>query len=265
MSSKPAEKLVGQPFIALSIAALDACIGNPNALQLYATLCRYVNRERLAWPGQYRLAKDLGVSRRTLQRTLSDLKELGLVHTSETREVAGTYGELVYYVALSPERSVHRASLAAHGSVHRAPNPGAKSVADQLDPNELDPVQTHVEKPIEEGPARSATEQYLREHPELRPEPPLPGRKRRQGRDRHAGHVFCGSAFCVDPEKHGKFERRLRAAGAADLSKYDLKGMYKEFDDEFEEFGTTDHPALYLEKRFSAALREEFGDQPVSA
>jgi hypothetical protein len=73
--------------------------------------------------------------------------------------------------------------------------------------------------------------------------------------------VFCGSHFCVDLDKHLRFEARIQAAGGEPgnyllISDPDRTGMYHDWD---AEFSGTDHPALYLEKCFAEMLKDEFG------
>ena len=76
---------------------------------------------------------------------------------------------------------------------------------------------------------------------------------------KHLPHIYCGDHFCVEYEKHDRFERRLVAAGI-DKADVDLKAMYATWDRAFREAGTTDHPALWLEKQFAAALKAEHGE-----
>lgn len=74
---------------------------------------------------------------------------------------------------------------------------------------------------------------------------------------RHQMHVFCGDYFCVDLEKHQKFEKRIALAGQ-DLTEYNLPAWYAARDAELVsgEEETTDHPALWLEKQFAQGLKE---------
>lgn len=46
----------------------------PNAWRVWCLLCCYADREsRAAWPGQQRLADDLGMSTRTVERCIAEL------------------------------------------------------------------------------------------------------------------------------------------------------------------------------------------------
>ncbi len=81
----------------------------------------------------------------------------------------------------------------------------------------------------------------------------------KKNKGKHRGHTYCGDYFCVDAEKHGRFEKRLRAVGA-DIAQIDLKAMYVTWDKDFGTAGSADHPAFFLEKRFAATLKDEFGE-----
>lgn len=49
------------------------------AFRLYAALASYANAEKVCWPGQQRLAQDLGVSERTIRVRLKELEEAGYI------------------------------------------------------------------------------------------------------------------------------------------------------------------------------------------
>ncbi len=76
---------------------------------------------------------------------------------------------------------------------------------------------------------------------------------------RHLPHIYCGDHFCVEYEKHERFERRVEAAGI-DKTTIDLKGMYATWDQAFGSAGSTDHPAFFLEKQFAEALKADRGE-----
>ena len=215
------------PFIAIPVRVLERCRDAP-AIHLYAWLSKYANQDRKAWPGQTRLAKDMGVSLRSMHRALETLKGAGVVTTSQIREGGVVVGTEYVLVALLE-------------SVYMPPVARRLPTQDDSTCQNLHATGDTVTRSIEEL------------------DPTVRTSKKAKKTRRHLPHIYCGDHFCVEYEKHERFERRMVAAGI-DKADVDLKAMYATWDRAFGEAGTTDHPALWLEKQFAAALKAEHGE-----
>lgn len=64
------------PFIVIPFWLLERC-RDARAVQLYAVLAKYANRERRAWPKRAELLTQLNASPRSLARAIAALKDLG--------------------------------------------------------------------------------------------------------------------------------------------------------------------------------------------
>ena len=73
------------------------------AVRVYALLLRYANADRIAWPRQTVMAKELGCSRATVERAVRELREKGWVKT-ERRESGGVCEYLLRTSPAPPER-----------------------------------------------------------------------------------------------------------------------------------------------------------------
>lgn len=141
----PEDTLLSQvgPFAMLPIALLDRC-KDANAIHVYAILSRYSNRERKAWPGNERIAADMGASVRTVQRGLELLRTIGGIRTEPRRNGAGVIIG-TQYVLLA---MIDHTPRAAHGSQPVAtrptsttrPNATGGGPATPRAAEELDPV-----------------------------------------------------------------------------------------------------------------------------
>jgi hypothetical protein len=82
MAAKRQDSLRAQigPFVVLPCWVLDRCTDG-RAIQLYAVLTRYANREGRAWPSRTQLLEALAVAPRSLDRALAELKRIGALQT----------------------------------------------------------------------------------------------------------------------------------------------------------------------------------------
>lgn len=246
------------PFAIIPLWLIQRC-SSGDALRLYGWLAaKYCAGHDLeCWPTQAVLSEDLSRSVDRIQQDLKLLRDLGAV---ETERVIGASGQLerLKYNLVQLDPTLNRENAVQGVGLNRTSTATQPQIRGS---NKEIQTQVPIPKSTEavEGPARNATEQYLREHPELRPAPRVP--KKRTGK--HATHVFCGSYFCVDAEKHARFEKRwLVAAGDDDL---DLLGTYKDIEKDFETSGSTSNPAFFLEKAFTQLLENEFGRDQARA
>lgn len=87
-------------------------ISDASALRHYAWLAgRYANGKRYAWPGEARLASDLGCSERTTQRAIRALREADALVIVRTRKEDGNYGRNHYFLPLDDPREDPIAAL----------------------------------------------------------------------------------------------------------------------------------------------------------
>src|SRR5579885_2157884 len=93
MKSRDAVQSSFGPFAMIPVQVLERC-KDANAIHVYAVLARYANRERRAWPGQERIAREMGASLRTVQRGLEALRAAGAVTTEPRREGGVIVGTL---------------------------------------------------------------------------------------------------------------------------------------------------------------------------
>jgi hypothetical protein len=241
------------PFAILPLWLIQRC-NDGDALRLYSWLgAKYCAGHDLeCWPTQAILSEDLSRSIDRIQKDIKVLRDLGAVRTERVIGENGQLERLRYFLVqvdptLNRENAVQGGDLSRESTATQPQNCGSNKE-----------IQTQVPIPSTDKPI-SATEELHRRRPDLRPEPLKP--RKRKGK--HATHVFCGNVICVDQDKHARFENRIRAAGGNPdeirlLDDADGHGLYFDWDQEFE---GTDHPNFYLEKRFAAALKEEFGEQ----
>src|SRR5215212_3927159 len=88
------DPVLRQGFVQLPRAVLKAPKLTRNAKCLYALLLDYAWQEGSSFPGQLRLAEDLGVTDRTIRTDLAELKEFGLIDWKQR----GMNKTNVYYI-----------------------------------------------------------------------------------------------------------------------------------------------------------------------
>jgi hypothetical protein len=71
---------VGGPFVITPVWLLEKC-RDARAIQLYAVIAKYTNRDGRAWPTREQLAADAGTSLPSLTRTLKVLRSVGALRT----------------------------------------------------------------------------------------------------------------------------------------------------------------------------------------
>jgi hypothetical protein len=173
-------------FSAIPVRVLERCRDSAG-IHLYAWLARYANQERRAWPGQTRLAKDMGCSIRSMQRALEALKASGVVTTVPLRDKGVIIG--TEYVLVFPLEAVE---------IHTPP------VTDRP-PTQADSTRQTYTPPV--------SPLYKEELDPLEPEED----KRvvyTNPKHPHRYPVFwCGQIFCVSQDQHFKFTQRMQAAG----------------------------------------------------
>lgn len=138
-------------FVMLPTFVLDCC-RDANAIHVYAIIARHINRERQAWPGQERIAEQMGASLRTVQRGLEVLKAAKVLSTQPRREngvIVGTVYTLLArpdYVPRAARSSEDRSQdvvsdgLTGHKSTRQSYTPKRDAAyKEELDPIELDP------------------------------------------------------------------------------------------------------------------------------
>jgi hypothetical protein len=212
------------------------------AIHLYGWLAvKYSNAERECWPSQATLADDLRWSIRTIGNAIKELRDAGAIVTKRRHRADGSICGLEFSLPL--DEAVHSAK-----SCRKATNHSAEFCRS--------PQQNFAEQekrtiPIEPS-VRTASRSVLAD---LLPTKAKKA-KTKLGYGRHRDHVFCGDLFCIDREKHQRFEKRLVAAGE-NLAEHDLVTWYGARDHELStgEETTTDHPALWLEKQFAESLK----------
>lgn len=99
--------MAGNPSVRLSVAFAmipEWIILNcsANAVKLYAILHRHADSDREAWPGRPRLAKLLGVTTRTLDRTMNELKSAGAMLVVPRIDEKGQHANLYILQAEPP-------------------------------------------------------------------------------------------------------------------------------------------------------------------
>ncbi len=70
--------------------------GKPRAIQVYAILARYANREGTAFPGRPLIAERAGCSVDTVDRALRELEALNAIRVERTKKKDGSYERNVY-------------------------------------------------------------------------------------------------------------------------------------------------------------------------
>lgn len=68
------------------------------AKAVYEYLCKRAGKERTCFPGMKRIASDLSLSRKTVQRAVNDLEQAGLVYTEQRWRENGGRSTLMYYI-----------------------------------------------------------------------------------------------------------------------------------------------------------------------
>ena len=104
----------GDPWKAsVSVACIRDTTLSQGARLLYANICGYMNSEQAAWPGMTRLAKDIGLSRRTIIRLIKELECAGYVDIERRYDPATRrYDSNVYTVWNEPrKRDTHDTSV----------------------------------------------------------------------------------------------------------------------------------------------------------
>ncbi len=101
----PLAKASPGSFSAVSrVATFDQRL-SVTAFRMLAALAAYTDRSSLAWPSQELLATKLGMGRRTAQRALMELEDLGYVTVERRRRTDGRGGKAPNCYALTyPER-----------------------------------------------------------------------------------------------------------------------------------------------------------------
>ncbi len=84
---------------------------------VFMHICKYLNDEGSCWPSMNRLAKDCGMSRRTVQRRIDLLVEKNVLSTEKRHREDGSYTSSLYRVVLSSTPSV-RESLGVVSESH---------------------------------------------------------------------------------------------------------------------------------------------------
>lgn len=97
----PLAKASPGSFSAVSrVATFDQRL-SVTAFRMLAALAAYTNRSSLAWPSQELLAVKLGIGRRTAQRALMELEDLGYVTVERRRRTDGRGGKAPNCYALT--------------------------------------------------------------------------------------------------------------------------------------------------------------------
>lgn len=138
MSAAPREQLrfhrtrSAGPWVALPVSVLRDERLSPQAKLLYALLRDYAGRDGHAFPGQDRLARDLGCTDRAIRNWLRELSDLGFVEV----ERRGRTKTNLYWIADTPQDSgnagqqptPHQAQGSHHGSErnHRSDHPSER-------------------------------------------------------------------------------------------------------------------------------------------
>jgi len=225
----------------------------PSTRLVFLTLADYCDREgRNAFPSTQTIARDTEVSVRTVQHALGDLLGLGLIaiDVPATPKKPTTYRLFPRGAGFAPLKA-DRGETVAPGGAQKTTARGANSDAASLDPL-VDPG------------TYTPSDQKRQKKQIASVDPPKPGTvyagghvpKPKKPDPRHRDHVFCGDYFCVTREKHDRYALRAVTAGLAP-AELDLGKFYEDAHGDIATSGTTDHPALWLEKRFTEALKEE--------
>ena len=228
-------------FAILPLWILESDI-SATAIRLFAIiLAKYADRDtNQAHPSRRTLATDIKAkSTNTIDRAIAELKAIGAVSVSGRIDDKGDAASNLYTLHLVRGRVARSA-----GRPVSPQEEGPVSPQNDHEPESVEPESTEPEIPTSPQPGKV----YAGGH--IRSSKPSPNK-------RHKDHVYCGDFFCVDAEKHRRFERRVVGAGG-NLAEYDLPAWYgardKELVDGDEQ--TTDHPLLWLEKQFAQSLRD---------
>ena len=73
------------------------------AIYVYLYLVLRANREGQCWPAVPRIAADLKLSERTVQRALSDLREAGLIETEQRYRKNGAKSSNLFHIKKKQE------------------------------------------------------------------------------------------------------------------------------------------------------------------
>lgn len=210
-------------FGILPLWIIQAPIGS-TAVRLFAVMAaKYADRDTgECYPKRKTLAADLVVSERTIDAALAELVELGAVTVTER------YGDdqsqisnlyCLYYI---------KPQFHTCGGGEENCEGGKKKTAQQ-EPESVKPessTRTGATKPIKKS---------------------------------HRSHVYCGQRFCVPEFLHEQFEQQLgRHKDDVVLLGLDEGAFYFSADKESDD-PIMEDPLNWLKKRFSQALRDEFG------
>lgn len=68
------------------------------AVIVYIYLCDRANKDGQCWPSMRRIADDLDISMRTVNRAIKDLREARYVKTEHRIKKDGSWGSLIYQI-----------------------------------------------------------------------------------------------------------------------------------------------------------------------
>lgn len=89
LTSKPSLRVQMGPFAAIPVWVLERC-QDSRAIHLYAWLAKHANRERRAWPTNDHLAAAMGgISVRSIERAIAELRSIGAITTERKRRRDG--------------------------------------------------------------------------------------------------------------------------------------------------------------------------------
>jgi hypothetical protein len=75
---------------------------------VFSYLCSFAGTSDKAWPKLNLMVKELGYSRKTLQKYIKELEDKGLITRKQRRENGSqTFGNNIYYINLMPDRYKH--------------------------------------------------------------------------------------------------------------------------------------------------------------
>ena len=66
------------------------------AVIVYIYLCDRANKDGQCWPSMRRIAEDLDISTRTVNRAVNDLRTAGYIKTKHRIKQDGSWGSLMY-------------------------------------------------------------------------------------------------------------------------------------------------------------------------
>lgn len=95
---------------------------SPRAIQIYGLLKRYAGEDRIAWPHQSTLAKDLGCSRQTISRAVTELREAGWIKVKRRGLAPGVWYHL-YETPQPCKNPVSDDSKVSHGHDSKVSHP----------------------------------------------------------------------------------------------------------------------------------------------